>query len=229
MSFTIVNSTVGEHPGVGVSVSTAAVSHTAGNLLVMCVCNLDGGATATVASVTNTAGDTWIQAPGAYIFNGGFTYLDIWYCLKTNGNAADVTTVIWTNPTGSLLAIQVAQISASTGTFAFDVAATGVNLSSTNVTTSPFTPTLGSVLIAFGTQTVAAITTNWSAGIGYTLLANSGTGVNSQTEFLNGAAAISQVADINYTPASIMTITVASFKSVPPKFIPQVGAFAVGF
>lgn len=75
---------------------SAAHAHTAGNLLVAVFQQTN----TTIATVTNTAGDTWVRTTHSPFVNSTTHNHEIWYVLSTKGNAADVLTFTCVNPGG---------------------------------------------------------------------------------------------------------------------------------
>lgn len=86
---------------------SATQAHAAGNCLVA-LFHLNNG---TVVSVTNTAGDTWIRSALSPYLTGTIHHHEMWYCLSTLGNPADVLTVFVTGE--AELAITVYELATS--------------------------------------------------------------------------------------------------------------------
>lgn len=76
------------------TVSSGAQAHTAGNLLVAAFTGQTAGVA--IASIVNTAGDTWTQVSGSpFAFAGNANYLYMYYVTSTAGHATDDVTVTY--------------------------------------------------------------------------------------------------------------------------------------
>lgn len=192
------------------SIVTAGSPVIAGTTLV--VCTRGGASGTTVTSVTDTAGDTFVQAVGSRATTVGgaaSTFTDIWYCLSSLGNGANAITVNFSVATQFCAVI----VNNYTGVASFEVGANGSSntVLVTTVASGSFSPAAaGNVNVAAGSQAVGGGT--WSAGTGYGNLTTSGGVTSMANEDDNPAAAGAQTASIGYSLSSDMCISVASFK-----------------
>lgn len=144
------------------TIATSAISHTAGNLLVIGVGWVDAGNTITI-TVANTAGDTWTCGTKA---NNSSTSSQMCYKANTAGNANDIVTVTFSTTTifRRLIVLQYSGMATSTP---LDVEAVPNIGTSTNPISNAFTTTNATdQIIAF--SSVAGVVT---VGSGYTLRA----------------------------------------------------------
>lgn len=71
-----------------------------GHLIVVAWASNDGGGATTIASITDSAADTYSEAPGARaVDSAAYTMIDLWYAQNSNSGATTVT--ITPNPTGT--------------------------------------------------------------------------------------------------------------------------------
>lgn len=119
------------------TIASAAASHTTGNTLVVGIYAYNNNsATASVSSVTDTAGNTYVQR-GEYAY--GYNILSIWIADDITGHASNVVTVTFPASAYAFRHIAVLQYSGSPG------ADTGFSVSGISDTTSPATTNAGTV------------------------------------------------------------------------------------
>lgn len=161
-TFTFVNSDAGD--ATGTSASTSARNHIAGNMLVSFVRNTDP---AGPSGVRNTAGDVFTKVPNSRVSVGATGYLEIWYCLASLGNAADVVTADFAASTA--IDIVVHQVSYTTGTTAsYDTQVTATDASAASISAT-ISPSQANAYIVGGTAIDTVETSGWYvAGSGYT-------------------------------------------------------------
>lgn len=149
--------------GFGASLASDAVSHAAGNLLVVSVAwAQDGGFPSDITSVTDTAGDTFTSAAARFLWSGD-NYLQQWYCASTAGHAANVVTVAFSGAFGaSSRGVSVVQISGAHASPA-DGAGSGSSASGT-VATGSITVSGNGMLVAIAVNPFSGM----SAGSGFT-------------------------------------------------------------
>ena len=187
------------------TIAAAAVTHTAGNLLVA-FCN--GSGSNTVSSVTDTASNTYTQATSAYV-TAAAGFADTWYASNISGNSSNAVTCTFNTGT-TFRRIIVLEYSGADTSSPFEVAATGSCSACTTVTSGSFSPAAsGNVNAAFtGTSNVV---TTWTPGANYRmerLLSDAG------TEDRPGAPSGSQTVGQTINTSLNMVMTLGSFK--PP-------------
>ena len=186
------------------SLTTNAVSHTAGNTIVVFV--RTGTANNTITAPTNTAGDTFVHAASSYY--GTSTTSDVWYTCRTLGNASDIVTAHFSSSQFNVVfAVELSNTLPS----CLDVAQTGnTGAGTSTITSSSFAPLLHSYILAMGNQDCA--NSNWNPGTGYTILGHGG-GSGISIEGMADATASSQTTSITIQSATCTTgISVAAFK-----------------
>ena len=90
------------------SAATAAISHTAGNLLVVGVSFQTAGG-ATSVTLSDTAGNTYTPI-GSLLVRGG-NRMQLWYCPNCLGNASNIVTATTVGGNSTELAVSVLQFS----------------------------------------------------------------------------------------------------------------------
>lgn len=83
----LVNSTSNSGSGSSTTIDATAANHTTGNLLVVIARN--GGTTGATHSITDTAGNTYIQL-NTTLANNGLGNASFWYAKNITGNASNV-------------------------------------------------------------------------------------------------------------------------------------------
>lgn len=210
MAITRTNQVSGEGSTSLNSIATGSFTSVAGRTLIALWGTGDPSAI-TVSSMSQGA-NTFTQCSGAYKNSAGAGgCVDIWYCANC---AAVSSTALTANMSafGTYRSLHLVEIDGLDLVSPFEVAKNGA-ASSTTVTSASFSPAAaGNYNIAIGLQSVSA-SNLWSAGSGYTLVMNTGTTVNSESEELIGASAGSQTCSISFSSSSNMVIAVASFKA----------------
>jgi hypothetical protein len=208
-SISYVNTTSGQDNGSSQnSIAATAVSHTTGNLVVASVGFYgSAGTSASVTSVTDTAGNTYHQATGAFAVQAAILNSDIWFAYNITGNASNVVTVHF-GTTFSYIGLVVTQYSGElTSSTPFEVAGFYQNYGTT-MTTSSFSPAAsGNLNVAIGMTSGPTFT----AGSGYTIR-QALTGPGAAMEDLVGASSGSQTAVFTLSGAQNGAMSVASFK-----------------
>lgn len=204
MAIAFVNSAVGLGGGTS-AVTDPAISHTAGNLIVvLCWAGADDS---NVSGVTDTAGNTYLEALRVVAL--GAT-AEIWYAYNCLGHATNVVTVTRIGAGfQSLIVSQYAGV--MTAANPFEVAASGSGLSSP-VASGSFAPAAtGNLHVAVSCNGNGDGT--YTAGTGYALRTNEAT-QNVQSEDDLDAASGSQTVEMANNGASpLLIIGVASFKA----------------
>jgi hypothetical protein len=169
-----VNFTAGQDyaPGGSATLAADAISHTTGNALFVGVRWFDVGGSINISSITDTAGNTYVQVGGGKVSGASNEQLDIWYALNITGNASNIVTV---NMGSSVqfwgVVVEqwsgIATSSADDGVHATDDT-TGTTLTSTAFSTSQANT------VVFCIAQVANTGQAWTAdtGAGYTLRGN---------------------------------------------------------
>jgi hypothetical protein len=145
------------------SIISPAAAHTAGNLLVaLMTFDASGG---NFSSITDTAGNTWIQAGTETLAGPGNNKLRIYYAYNCLGNASNVVTVNLSAGTvyRSLVVLQFSGIQTSSDPLSDNKAGTG---SSTSIASSSLTVTASSEVIC---AIIIGVHDTIVGGSGYTL------------------------------------------------------------
>jgi hypothetical protein len=106
--------------------NTTAYHSTAGALIVAVIRSQNGS----VTSVTDTAGDTFVQAGSD---SGSTVRTEIWYALNATGNSANVVTANWSAST-SFTNVVVQEFEGVATSSALDATASGTSTTTTLVT-----------------------------------------------------------------------------------------------
>ena len=133
MAITLVNA---DRTGGGIASNSTILSgsfaNTSGNLLIAMVF---WQLAASITGILDTAGNSWLQVPGAHIgWGGANNNLDIWYVLSAKASAGDFVTVSLSSP-GTYRSIAFLEFNSSTGAWTFDVVGTPANGSGTSLAT----------------------------------------------------------------------------------------------
>jgi hypothetical protein len=147
----------------GATIATGARAFTTSNLIVVGARNTGAS---TIASVSDTAGNTYTAAT-QYQAAGGDPFMRIFYCANATGHATNVVTVDFGGVTSAYSAVIAAEFSGAALTSVFDSEAGGATTTSTLSSPALTTTNANDVVVVFGSQ--AALTT-YSAGSGYTLI-----------------------------------------------------------
>lgn len=192
------------------TVASSSFTAVAGRCLIALVGT--GDPSASVINSIAQGANSFVQCSGAYKNSagaGGCT--DIWVCANCAAVSSTAATVTFNN-FYTYRSVHIIEISGADTSSPFEVAKNGA-ASGTSVTSASFSPaSAGNYNVAIGLQSVSG-SNLWSAGSGYTLVLNTGSTVNSESEELVGAAAGSQTASISFSSSSNMVISVASFKA----------------
>src|SRR5581483_4261976 len=87
----------------GTNIAFSATSLTAGNLIVVQI--RWGAVSVTVSSVTDTAGNTYVQAgTDQNMVVGGTDFLSLWYAQNTIGNASNIVTINFSSSSSNVYA-----------------------------------------------------------------------------------------------------------------------------
>lgn len=177
-----------------------ADNHAAGNALVVLA------RWTTINSITNTAGDTFVQAPGTPSGDS------IWYVCSSKGSSADTVTVNFSSSQSWLVAF-VVQIHGTPSSGCLDTASGGTNGAGTStVTSNGFSNTsAGDYNLALGDQGCGG--SGWSADANYSVLVSNSGLSDVGLEGRANAPSGSQTASMTLNGATCTSsISVASFK-----------------
>jgi hypothetical protein len=207
-----VSAATGETSSTAIPTTTATYTITAGNLVVVKAYQ-QTNTTATVSSVTDTAGSTYVQGTSCRVaFSGSTGTIDIWYTKNAVGGSNQVVTVNWNGTVSG--ATTALQYSGADTTAPFDncVTNTGAN-PATTISQTITTAGTGEVIVAMACCRGGG--TGWTAGTSYTLRATEDTqGFGHQEDRLNAPSGASSAAISNDGTGADMEISVAAFK--PP-------------
>jgi hypothetical protein len=155
------------------ALTAAATSLTTGNAIIVGARFYDPTGTVTVSSVTDTAGNTYIQGPPKFASGTG-EHLVIWHALNVTGHASNVVSVNLSAAV-QFWGVVTAQYSGIATSSAYDTTATALNGGAT-MTTGAFTTAQAEEVI-FAVAQVANTGQTWTAGSGYTIRAQDASNV----------------------------------------------------
>lgn len=144
------------------SAATAAISHTAGNLLVVGVSFQTAGG-ATSVTLSDTAGNTY--TPIGSLLVRSTNRLQLWYCPNCLGNASNIVTATTVGGNAGFLVVSVRQFSGADTSAPLDGTATATGSSASINSGSVAVTASSAVIVAF----MEADGSNFVAGTGYTL------------------------------------------------------------
>lgn len=158
------------------ALTAAATSLTAGNAIIVGARWYDPTNTIDVSSVTDTAGNTYVQGPARFASGGTWEQLIIWFALNATGHASNVVSVNLSSAV-QFWGVVTAQYSGLATSSAYDTTADGLNGGGT-ITTGAFTTDTADELL-FALAQVANTGQTWSptAGGGYTIRAQDASNV----------------------------------------------------
>ncbi len=215
MSIAFVNSIKAYNDASAVNIATAAMSVTAGNLLVVCVCGVAN--TVSVSSITDTAGNSFSSANCRMAAASDIGFSEIWYAKNVTGHGSDVVTAALSSGATSRK-IYVLQYSGVDTTTPLTATATGFSLTNvTNLVSGVFTPSAGSVAIALVTTNATSIslTANSPSTLREHLYAGDGpASQDGATEDIVGTSSTSQTMSFTSNFGVAYQISVASFKVI---------------
>lgn len=145
------------------SASTAAASHTTGNLLVVFV-SFQTIIGATSVTLSDTAGNTY-TAIGTLLARGT-NRLQLWYCANCTGNASNIVTATAVGGSAPELAVSVRQFSGAATSSVLEGSPPTATGSGTSISSGSVTVTASEAVIVAGMEADAK---NFVAGTGYTL------------------------------------------------------------
>ena len=188
------------------TIASAGLNVTTGNFIVVFIGASDTSH-CTVSSVTDTAGNTYHQATGAYKQDNAYDNIgDIWYAYNVTGNASNVVTATISTSTPYAGITQAQFSGVNTTSSVFDVATNGASDSSSTVTSSSFTPAGAGELLFAGVNVSASYTS--TAGSGFTLISAG----NGNTEYNLSSSSGSQTASFGVSNSGAHAlISVAAF------------------
>lgn len=158
----LVNRVSSSNLGNVASVATAATEHVAGNLLVACVLNQTNSSTWEDASLTDTAGNTWVRVADDFTA-GSNNLMRLYYAANCKGHATNVVTAAFTGGVGPL-SLSVLQFTAPGAALTDHGEATGTGTDVTTDTLSLDGATAG-ILVAL----ILSDSQQFTAGDGFTL------------------------------------------------------------
>lgn len=120
-------------------------NNAAGNLLI-CVTRNFRTAAGTISSVTDSNGNTWVQAPGGYQSNSNANDIQLWYALNCNAGANTVT--LTSSTSNTFIRFCIAEYSGILTSSAYDVN-THFQGNSTSFDSHSATTTATDLLIGF--------------------------------------------------------------------------------
>jgi hypothetical protein len=187
------------------------LSTTAGNTLVVLWAEAQGGS-GTATSITD-GGDTFTQCctsgAGATLTSSAGGSSDIWCAANIMGGSVTIT-VNLNNPVFWRSAF-VVELHGANASAPCETGSAG-NATGTSVTSGSFSPAGASNYnLAIGIQGTSG-TNTWTTGTGYSLVAYSGSVVDSQLEERTSVPSGSQTASVGFTPTNPMGISVVSVK-----------------
>ena len=156
---TVVNTARGYHNSASTvsSIAAGAVSHTSGNLVVVGCRNYVLGTT----TVTDTAGNTY-TALTSYT-DGAVDAFQFFYAKNITGNASNVVTCNFSNPSG-YVAVVVLQVAGASTTAPFQSELGGAVSSSSTYTSAAFNVTGAHSLVIYG-GSVFTLGATWTPGL----------------------------------------------------------------
>ena len=175
-----------------------------------------GIAAGNASSVTDTAGNTYVEATNLSVSGRGDA--EVWYCLKSNSNASNVITVNF-SPNGAYLGLCASQYTnGGSAGFVRDIVASGQNASTNSISTSSFTTTVADeVIVAYATQATAGAT--FTPGSGYTIRCVTGDGTDAIEDKIVTSIQTSVVATMNSSLTFGFGIIAVSFYDANPNYI----------
>jgi hypothetical protein len=168
MAIEYVNSTSNYATGLTNNIASPALSCTTGNLIIVQVRTYNDKS-ATISSITDTAGNTYTQIG----FNNTYRQW-MYYAYNITGNASNVVTVTF-NTTTDFRGIGVSQYSGAK-TSATPLVSSTVTATTTasSITSATFNTTAGQAIISCGD--VNSDGSNWTAGANFTIRLNPASG-----------------------------------------------------
>jgi hypothetical protein len=146
---------------------TVPISTTAGNLLVILCAN--GGNNAATATITDSAGQTWMQTGSGYASSASSNRLAMFY--KANSAAVTSVTATWTASANNIEALVYEIRGADASSPADGSVNSNGSGSITSLTSGSLTTTNANDILIYGARSQSNETT-WTAGSGYTLPPN---------------------------------------------------------
>jgi hypothetical protein len=190
------------------SLTAAATSLTTGNAIIVGARWFNPGGGTTVVSVTDTAGNTYVQGPAKFDSGSG-EQLIVWIAMNVTGHASNVVSV---NLSAGVQywGVVTAQYSGLATSSAYDATATDATFGTT-LTSSAFTTAQADELL-FCVAQVANTGTTWTAGTGYTIRAQDASQVTVIQDQIVSSIQTSVTADISSSDGgSSKSLLVATF------------------
>jgi hypothetical protein len=155
----------GGNTAANATLQTTAANHVAGNALVLFTITGSNG-TPTAGNISNTAGDTWQGLTGTFVDDVGGNRILGWYTPSTNGNAADVVTIVYSVGSPVYRAYVLFQVNGPASN-SFDSANAGVSIPGST------TPSTGTITVSGSSDIICAVGINsfgtaFTAGSGFT-------------------------------------------------------------